>query len=441
MLTVVDAIYYIPDIDAKVVVWINSTDGTPLACVQAEMSNTKTVNQKGVAWVVAVIAGLGLVISAITSGLGHSNTAAHVASSALSLFTYFQAQAFIGMTAVIMPPIVRAWTQNFQWSMGIIRVGFLQKMATWYQRATGGTPSTLLSGLSTTSVQVQKRSLAYIDKLLKRSNSQTTLQENQQTLTVRGIERVGFVAKIEASNIFFTGYAFLCIFIIFITIGVVAFKFICDMLVRSKRLKPEQFHEFRNGWTLVLKGILFRIVLIAFPQMVVLCFWELTMRDSSAEVVLAISTIFTMIVILSWAALKVWTIARRSISLHKNPAYILYSDPKALNKWGFLYVQFKATMYYFVIVVLFYILVKGMFVALGQKSGTLQAIALVIIEAAFLITISIMRPYMDRKTNAFNISIASMNLFNVILLLFFSGVFSLPVSFLFHSGCTLINKL
>lgn len=423
------AIYYVPDIDGKVIVWINATDGTPLACVEAELSNTKTVNQKGVAWTIAVIVGLGLVISAVTSGLGHSNTAAHVAANALALFSYFQAQAFIGMTAVESPPIVRAWTQNFQWSMGIIKVNFLQNMATWYQRSTGGTPSTLLSGLATTSVQVQKRSLEILSSYTKRSNSQINLAENPQTLVVRGIKRVGFVAGIEATNVFFTGYVFLVIFIMAVTIGVFAFKYVCDALVKAKKLKPEQFHEFRNGWTLVLKGILFRIVLIAFPQMVVLCFWELTQRDSSAEVVLAISTIFTMIIILSWASLKVWRIARRSISMHQNPGYILYSDPKALNKWGFLYVQFKASMYYFIVVVLGYIMVKGMFIALAQKSGTLQAVALVIIEAVFLITISIMRPYMDKKTNGFNISIASMNLFNVILLLFFSQIFNLPVSY------------
>jgi hypothetical protein len=162
--------------------------------------------------------------------------------------------------------------------------------------------------------------------------------------------------------------------------------------------------------------------------MVILCFWELTKRDSSAEVVLAISTVLTMIVILGWAALKVWRIASRSIKMHKNPAYILYSDPKALNKWGFLYVQFKATMYYFIIPLLFYTLVKGLLLAFGQGNGTAQAIGLVIIEAALLITISIMRPYMDKKTNAFNISIAAVNFFNVLLLLFFTGIFNVPVS-------------
>jgi hypothetical protein len=162
--------------------------------------------------------------------------------------------------------------------------------------------------------------------------------------------------------------------------------------------------------------------------MVVLCFWELTKRDSAAEIVLGICTIVTMLIILGWAAVKVWRIAQRSIKMHKNPAYILYSDPKALNKWGFLYVQFKATMYYFIIAILGYILAKAMFVAFGQSSGTAQAIGFLILDAGFLIAVSIMRPYMDKKTNAFNISIAAVTFFNSLLLLFFTNVFNLPVS-------------
>jgi hypothetical protein len=276
-----NAVYYIPDLDGKVQVWINDTNGNALACVEAELSNGKTVYQKGVAWTVAIIAGLGLVISAVVSGLGHSNTAAHVASNAMSLFSYFQSQAFIGMCAVTTPPIVRAWTQNFQWSMGLIRVGFLQTMATWYQRATGGTPSSFLSSLATTSVSVQKRALDYLPEvasevgrrtiniskrslgwLAKRTNSATTNAENLQVVTVRGIERAGFVARIEITNIFFTGYIFFVIFVLFVTLGVVAFKYICEGLVKAGKMKPDKFTDFRNGWKLVLKGILYRVVCI-----------------------------------------------------------------------------------------------------------------------------------------------------------------------------------
>ena len=151
--------YSVPDLDANVKVHMNATSNpdVSLACVEANLSNGQTVDQKGVSWATAIIAGLALVASAVTSGLGHSNTAAHVASNALSLFGYFQAQAIVGLCAMPLPPIVQSWTQDFQWTMGIIEVDFMQSIATWYQKSTGGTPSTILNTLTTTSVQVLKK--------------------------------------------------------------------------------------------------------------------------------------------------------------------------------------------------------------------------------------------------------------------------------------------
>jgi hypothetical protein len=432
--------YTIPDLDLLVRIKINDlTTHQPRACVEAELSNGHSVDQKAVAWVTAIISGLGLAASAITSGLGHSNTAAHVAANAMSLFGYFQAQAFIGMCAVPLPPIVAAWTQNFQWSMGIIRVNFLQKMATWYQRATGGEPSTHLSNLETMSVEVQKRmvrrgldfvtDVARPITIMARSNSQTTdTVANNERLVLHGIERVGFKARIETTNIFFTGYTFSIIFVLFTVIGVVAFKFLCEGLVKAGKMKSDKFVDFRNGWQTVLKGILFRVVLICFPQMMMLSFWELTERDSAGLVVLAILTCLTMIGILGWASSKVVRIAQRSIAMHKNPAYILYSDPVALNKWGFLYVQFKAAAYWFIIPWLGYLLIKAMFVGFAQSSGKAQAIALVLIELALLVGVAVLRPWMDKKTNGFNIAIAAVNFLSSFFLLMFTEVFKQPVS-------------
>jgi hypothetical protein len=411
--------------------------GAQLACVEAELSNGHSVDQKAVAWVTAVIAVLGLMASAITSGLGHSNTAAHVAANAMSLFGYFQAQAFIGLCAVPLPPIVSAWTQNFQWTMGIIRVGFLQKLATWYQRATGGTPTTYLSQLSYISVEVQKRrrvrraiefTAGAVGRLMARSNAAATeAQAGGERVVLHGIERVGFKAKIETTNIFMTGYTFFVIFVLFTVIGVIAFKFICEGLSKAGKMKGDKFLDFRNGWKTVLKGILFRVVLIGFPQMMVLGFWELTKRDSPGLVVLAILSMICMIGILGWASSKVVRIAQRSIAMHKNPAYILYSDPVALNKWGFLYVQFKAAAYWFIIPWLGYLLIKAMFVGLAQGNPKVQGISLVIIEAALLVGVSVLRPWMDKKTNGFNIAIAAVNFLSAFFLLMFTEIFKQPV--------------
>jgi quinol-cytochrome oxidoreductase complex cytochrome b subunit len=121
-----------------------------------------------------------------------------------------------------------------------------------------------------------------------------------------------------------------------------------------------------------------------------------------------------------------WAAARLSVEMNKNPAYILYSDPAALNKWGFRYVQFRATAYYFILPVLVYVVIKGMFTALGQDSGTTQAAALVIIEAIALIGASVLRPWIDKSTNSFNISICAINFLNAIFFLVFTGVLNQP---------------
>jgi hypothetical protein len=173
----------------------------------------------------------------------------------------------------------------------------------------------------------------------------------------------------------------------------------------------------------VVKGILFRITLIGYPPITVLCLWEFTQNDSPAEMVLAVFFLFYATAALGWAAFKVVSIARRSAALHKTPAYILFSDPHALNKWGFLYIQFRASAYYFIIPILGYTLLKSMFIALGQHSGYTQAIAFIIIESGALIAASVLRPWMDKKTNSFNISIAVVNFLNAICLLIFTDIF------------------
>ncbi|SZF04021.1 unnamed protein product [Blumeria hordei] len=430
--------YGVPDLDANVKIVINATANpdVSLACVEANLSNGQTVDQKGVSWATAIIAGLALMASAATSGLGHSNTAAHVAANALSLFAYFQAQAMIGLTAVSLPPIVQSWTQNFQWTMGIIHVDFMQKIATWYQKSTGGTPATLLNSLTTTSVQVEKRSLPTIGKrsidhtikLLARAHELSKRSDDSVSgsYIVRGMKRVAFRAGIESTNLFLTGLSFFCIFIFFTVIFVVLFKGFCELAIKMKWMKSDKFQDFRNGWLVVLKGIMFRMVLIGYPQMTILCLWEFTQVDSPAEVTLAIFFLFGMTGTLAWAAMKVIRIAKRSVEMHKNPAYILYSDPAALNKWGFLYVQFRATAYYFILPTLGYIVIKGMFIAFGQNSATVQAVGLLLIEAITLIAASVIRPWMDKSINSFNVAIAAVNFLNTIFLLIFTDIFNQP---------------
>lgn len=433
-----DYAYGIPDLDATIRIFVNNTEtGESVACVEADISNSKTVDLVGVKWATAILAGLALAASAVISGLGHSNTAAHIASSALSLFSYFQAQAMLGLTAVHLPPIMAAWVQNFMWSMGIIRVEFMQTIFTWYQRSTGGEPSSIFDTLKTISVQVQKRSLEVANTavdLFKRNVAMApraiVARANEKTsegrYVVSGIQRVAFRAEIESTNLFMTGLTFFCVFVILTVAGVALFKTYCEFAVKKKWMGQDKFIEFRNGWKTVLKGILFRMALIGFPQMTILCLWEFTQNDSPAEVVLAVFFFFGILATLAWASTKVILIARQSVTTHRNPAYILFSNLEVLNKWGFLYIQFRASAYYYIAPMLVYLLVKGMFVALAQRASVVQAVAFIIIEVAALIAASVLRPWMDTRTNSFNIAICAVNFVNAVFLFMFTNVFGAP---------------
>ncbi|OAQ63704.1 hypothetical protein VFPPC_09644 [Pochonia chlamydosporia 170] len=408
--------YSVPDLDASVRVFINVTNtDNSIACLEAKISNGKSVDQLGVKWATAIIAGLALMSSAVINFLGYFNAAAHLAANALSLFGYFQSQAVLGLMAVHLPPIVQSWTQNFQWSMGIIRVGFLQTIATWYQRATGGAASTVLDSLATISVSVQKRGI-----FSKRESDEASLH------IVRGIERVAFLSGIESTNLFLTGVIFFIIFVFGSILAVAGFTGICQLLAKKETMKSYHFADFRRDWRVVLKGILYRVALIGFPQMTILPLWEFTRVDSPAEVALAVLFLFGLTGMLAWGASMVIRIAQRSVVLHKNPAYILFADSQVLSKWGFLYIQFRASAYYFIGISLCYIMVRSLFISLSQKSGVVQAVALLVIEAGMLITASVMRPWMDKPTNSFNIAICVINFLNAICMFIFTNVIGVP---------------
>src|SRR3569833_253696 len=350
--------YTLPDLDARVRIYINATSGDlagrAVSCIEAKISNGKTVDLIGVKWATAAVAALALSASAGLSHLGHQNAAAHVATNAMSLFGYFQAQAMVGMCAMPLPPIVQSWTQDFQWSMGVIEVGFIQNILTWYQRATSGTPTMLLSSLGQWSVQVQKRSLSeppVADTgLVKRGNIQT----DYGYYIVYGLQRVAFRAGIESTNLFMTGLTFFLILMALAALGVMAFRAVVGVIIKQRASKnwSEQILEFRDGWPTILKGILFRVTLIGFPAIAVLGLWELTQNDSPAEMVLAVCFFLGVTASLVTAVTRVIRIASRSVAFHSNPAYVLFSDRQALNKLGFLYIPYRASCYYFIAPVL-----------------------------------------------------------------------------------------
>ncbi|QLL34131.1 hypothetical protein HG536_0F04570 [Torulaspora globosa] len=443
--------YTIPDLDAQIRVVVYSRNDTeysrPLACVQAVLTNDKTVQTKYASWPIAAVSGIGVLTSGFVSVIGYSTTAAHIASNSISLFIYFQNLAITAMMGVArVPPIAAAWTQNFQWSMGIINVKFMQNIFDWYVQATNGVSTVVVANKDVLSISVQKRNLERLAKrislassadysfesLLDDSELYTTTERNtteysSRILVLRGIERVAFKAGIELSNLFLTGIVFFLFFLFCVVFCLIFFKALLEVLTRARLMaESSNFFQYRKNWGSIIKGTLFRLAIIAFPQVSLLCIWEFTQIDSPAVVVDAVVMLTVVTGLLAYGTVRIMIKGRESQRLYKNPAYLLYGDAGFLNRYGFLYTQFKADYFWWLVPLLCYSFLRSLFVAVLQQYGKAQAMIIFVIELAYFVCLCWKRPYLDKRTNIFNIAIHLVNLINSLFFLFFSNLFKQP---------------
>ncbi|VEU21190.1 DEKNAAC102069 [Brettanomyces naardenensis] len=442
--------YGVPDLDAYVQVHVydieadGSTNKTMLACLQATLENGKTVQTRYAAWPIAVISGFGLVVSSIVSLFGHSATASHIASNACSLFIYFQSLAVMAMMGVAkVPPIAAAWAQNFMWTLGIIRVEFMQQMLYWYIQATGGQVTSVLANESVISISVQKKLKQFARSLLKRavtveSGSTTDVLEDPamyttdeshvsaKILVLRGIQRVAFLARIEISNIFMTSIIFFLFVGFVLIVSISLFKGFLELFIRMGVVSKQRLPAFREHWRSIVKGLLYRLINITFSQLTLMCIWEFTVHNSGGCVVFAVVLALVAWVLMCYATVRIFLAGRSSLAEHGNPAYLLFGDTKFLNRFGFLYTQYKANKYYWTPISLIYLFIKALLIAVLQTHGKICACMVFALEIIYMVAVIWKRPFMDKRTNVFNIFIAIVNFINSIFFLFYSNVFKQP---------------
>lgn len=427
--------YTVPDIDAVVKVNVyDKKTGELLSCLQSSFTNGKTVSQTGIKWATAVIAGLGLLMAALLSTFGNSNAASHISVNAVSLFLYFQSVVVVSMQNVErVPPIASSWAENLAWSMGLIEVGFMQKIFRWYIQSTGGSPDTYFLG-STSQILVQRakrflrnlHDFAVNDNLIlpgiKRSLD-FSLSSNQNLIVFRGIERIGYDSHIEPTSIVVTGLTFfvLCGFCLIVLIYFV--KLATVLLIRMKKMNPNRLSHFRKSSGTIVKGSLLRYIFIGFTQVVILSLWEFTVNDSPAVIVIAALALIMTLGVIGFSIWKTQKIGRLSREKFLNPAALLYGDSKILHKYGFCYTMFHAEMYWFGVVLIIHAFVKAVFIGLCQGSGKASTIVLFVLDLAYMIYLFVKKPYMDKSTNVLHYCMAVVITINSFLFMFFSDVF------------------
>lgn len=449
--------YTFPNLDAVARLIIVNENGGLLGCLQASFDNGKKVSHQGAKWATAVVAGIGLLASGLLSIFGNSASASRMSAAALSLFTYFQSIVILCMISVEkVPPIANDWAENLAWSMGLIRINFMQKIFRWYIQATGGTPTQYLtSGVKailtqrsidkvTQSTIWQKLSSFFstsfesyepLNLTPRYSPDQnpeyfiemTNVKSNNYLHVLRGIERIGFDSDIEPSSIVCTGFTFfiLCLYVL------IGFFFIYRYLHAAlnkgnRKTWLNKNLETKTSWVPTFKGMLSRYIYIGFPQLLILSLWEYTVQDSPAVITLSVFFMLLALIAMIYSAFQVIRFARESIERHGNPAAILYGNREILERYGFLYTMLDARKYWFCAVSLGYVFVKAMFVALAQDSGKTQAMALWILDMGYLGLLCHYLPYLDRFTNILFVFIQVITTINSFFFTFFSGIYGQP---------------
>ncbi|ODV58758.1 transient receptor potential ion channel family protein, partial [Ascoidea rubescens DSM 1968] len=429
--------YTVPDIDAFVRISIQNSNQTQLACIQAAFSNGRTVSHTAVKWVTALIAGFGLLTSSILKNTIFQKKVSHISANAVSLFIYFQNVVIVTMQHVDqVPPIASAWSENLAWSMGLIETPFMQKIFRWFIQSTGGTPTLYLTS-NTISILVQRAYNLFrryfhlmpkdLIKIVSRDDP-VVLYGNKYLLIFRGIRRLGYLAHIEKTSIVITAFTFFVLFAYLLTFSIFLIKFILIALIKLNIIDNQSKSNFNQNFKYIIKGSLLRYIFIGFTQLVIFSLWEFTERDSPAVVVLAALFLFLSFTILCYSSLKTISFGRRSIQLHKNPAYILYGDQNVLHKFGFFYTMFNAHYYYWGSVILVYSLLKSIVIGLLQSWGKVQAILTFIIDLIYLILLIKYKPFLDKPTNVLNILISVVTTINAFLFIFFSNLFGQPAA-------------
>ena len=476
--------YTFPNLDAVARLVITDENNGLLGCLQASFDNGKNVSHEGAKWATAVVAGLGLLISALLSIFGNSASASRMSAAAISLFTYFQSVVIIAMvSADQVPMIANSWAENLAWSMGLIRIEFMQKIFRWFVQATGGTPTQFLTsgvksiltqrsidyishsnfvskigslfGLSSSSLSSSSSSSSYsydygydddfdfnIDSIINtksinpRSDADqdtkwfipmTHVESNDYLTVLRGIKRIGFDSNIEPSSIVCTGFTFfiLCLYVL---IGVFfIYRYLNKTLSKGQKANwINKNIEYRTDWRPTFKGMLARYIFIGYPQLLILSLYEFTQVDSGAVVTIAVFFLILTLSTLGFACFQVIRYGKKSIDEHGNPAALLYGNPEILSRYGFLYTMLNATKYWFCAVSLSYIFIKSFFVGLAQSSGRTQAMALWILDMFYLGLMCHYLPYMDKFTNVLSIFIQVITTINSFFFTFFSGIYNEP---------------
>lgn len=470
--------FSIPDFEGlvRLQIFANSTR-SEVGCFQASMTNGVTMGHpQAISPILAIFTMVAITASFATAAYGASavhmrNHYAH-SISAMVVFETFQSIFFSGALSLNFPSVLVAWWSNFAWSAAqIFNYSMINSMQTFTGVSGGagqaGNAGSAIANKGNLAQQIyaQPRQLdtATMDHILRRQpfnasdpydytwSGENSVPGLPLPGTWTGFQGTLAASGIPAADAFTTALIWFSVFLGILVVSMTFFKLSLEFLVKTNRMRADRLLYFRNNW--VHYGILasLRTLLMAFPVMMTLIFYQFSIGGPAGPKALA--TIFFLLFLLGigWSAtyayhlrLKIGQYAVRKdriLFMRKNWLRVVpficfvrlstlketelqrrqigsvpfirflyndddvdhvtvHEDPAYFKRFGWLSARYRRTRWWFFGCNLLYQLVRAIFIGGATASPQAQVYGLLIFEVITLLVFVKLRPFEGRRNMA-----------------------------------------
>ncbi|KAI8994039.1 TRP-domain-containing protein [Trametes punicea] len=423
-----DIAYSIPDLEAYAQITLTDVKtGQVKACVQSTLSNGWSTRQFGVQWATGSIALLALAAAIFQSIFGDpSSSLAPV--RLIDIISLFQSIALSGLLALNFPSLYRSYALNFAWSLGLFSaspsssiqtsinrmrhltggvlsdassngvVSFVNRKLSPYNAAGFVMPQLSLASASASSHDNLADSPFRNASMTSISTSQVlvggdvaTVTDNSANVLQAGIPIYTNSVGIATANAFMTVF-FIVLILAAIVLGVLALVYVITLVLC--RTEFAQRHPgiltFRSKYPAFAKAWGIRAALVSALPILVLAFYQWTLKDSWLSVLLSVVVLIALLAI---------TLSAVFFAVRPALPAARWSQTKAPLSVSPFTVPYRESRIYYIIPLFLVILVKAFVTAFAYSHGMVQAVFFVVLEGLLLLCLIILKPYPARRTD------------------------------------------
>lgn len=423
--------YKIPDLEAFAQLTLTeASTGKVRACIQSTVSNGWSTHQKSVEWATGAIALLAL---ASAAWLSYSHPESLAPARLLDVMFLFQTVAASALLGLNYPSVYRSYALNFAWALGLFSQSpsfSIQDSINSMRRRTGGTVESSQAGGSAISLVNRKlspynnyvipESLMARFRALPSINLSSHGSRNLTASTLLTSEAFqtpnvlvgGDVATVttQSSNVLEAGIpiyanltgivtenAFMTIFLIAlilagITLAVLGLGYLFLFIIgRTSWGQRRQviIEKERAGYPAFARAWAFRVALVCAFPVFIFAFYQWTLKDSWAAILLAV---LFLLVVLAYVVTPILAILRPRVFSR----FTGDIDPARTHTLLPFTASLRQERLYYCVPLFLAVLAKSLVIAFGQGSGMVQAIIILVIEFLLFGVICILKPHRTR---------------------------------------------